>query len=68
MVWLDIIIAQLWFLLCLINGQPETPLKCKRGLRQSDPLLLYLFILGVYVLSRMLSLAFEGGLVQKIGP
>jgi len=35
---------------------------------EGDPLSPYLFILGVDMMSRMLSLAYKGGLVQKVRP
>jgi len=52
----------------LVNSLPGTPFRCKRGLRQWDPLSPYLFIIGVNVLSRILKLASEEGFVHKVGP
>ena len=51
-----------------INGQPGASFRCKCRLRQWDPLSSCLFIFEVYVLSRMMNIAYEGGFVQKVGP
>jgi len=66
--WCDCIHSLLisGFSLVLINGQLGAPFGCKRGLRQEDSFSPYLFILGIDVLSCMLSLAYEGGLVQEL--
>jgi len=52
----------------LVNGVPSTAFRCKRELREGVPIFLYLFILGVDVLSHFLSLAYERGFIQKVGP
>ena len=51
----------------LVNGHTGSPFRCKCGLQQGDPLSPYLFILAVDVLSCILNLAYEGGIVQKGG-
>lgn len=38
----------------LINGNPTNPFQAKKGLRQGDPLSLYLFVLSIEYLARML--------------
>jgi len=53
------------FFRVLINDQPRASFRWKRELRRRDTLSLVLFILGVDVLSRILKLAYEGGLFKK---
>ncbi|XP_060203010.1 uncharacterized protein LOC132631449 [Lycium barbarum] len=52
----------IWIITCvksvtysiLINGDPTTPFKAKKGLQQGDPLSLFLFVLFIEYLSRSL--------------
>jgi len=52
--------------LVLINGLPSQPFRPGEGLRQGDPLSVYLFILCVEILSRMLVRAYNSMLVSGI--
>ena len=44
----------------LVNGSPTGFFRSSRGLRQGDPLLPYLFVLGMEALSLMIDKAAEG--------
>ncbi|KAL4337785.1 hypothetical protein AHAS_Ahas12G0144900 [Arachis hypogaea] len=50
----------------IINGSPPDPFPMKRGLRQSDPISPFLFILVAEVLNRMLELAKEKGFIKGL--
>ena len=50
----------------LLNGSPFGNFYTSRGLRQGDAVHPYLFILGVEVLSRMLTKAKDMGTIQRI--
>ncbi|XP_072061954.1 uncharacterized protein [Arachis hypogaea] len=50
----------------LINGSPSKLFKMKRGLRQGDPLSLFLFVLVVDVLHRMLEEAVRNGRLSPL--
>ena len=47
----------------LINGSPSGFFRSSRGLRQGDPLSLYLFVIGMEVLSCLLKRAVEGNFI-----
>ena len=53
----------------LINGVPAGFFRNTRGIRQRDPLSLYLFVLGMDILSRLVNKAVEGNFMSgcKIG-
>ncbi|KAI5352872.1 Hypothetical predicted protein [Prunus dulcis] len=50
----------------LSNGKSGNPFKPSRGIRQGDPISLYIFILVIDVLSVMLNKVVERGIVQGI--
>ncbi|XP_016173257.1 uncharacterized protein LOC107615734 [Arachis ipaensis] len=50
----------------LINGSPSKPFKMERGLRQGDPLSLFLFVLVVDVLHRMIGEAVRNGHISPL--
>ncbi|XP_016192035.1 uncharacterized protein LOC107632911 [Arachis ipaensis] len=50
----------------LINGSPSKPFKMERGLRQGDPLSLFLFVLVVDVLHRMFGEAIRNGRLSPL--
>ncbi|XP_015954786.1 uncharacterized protein LOC107479150 [Arachis duranensis] len=50
----------------LINGSPSKPFKMERGLRQGDPLSLFLFVLVVDVLNRMIGEAVRNGRISPL--
>ncbi|XP_016168620.1 uncharacterized protein LOC107611179 [Arachis ipaensis] len=50
----------------LINGSPTKPFKMERGLRQSDPLSPFLFVLVVDVLHRMIGEAIRNGHISPL--
>ncbi|XP_016192828.1 uncharacterized protein LOC107633742 [Arachis ipaensis] len=50
----------------LINGAPSKPFKMERGLRQGDPLSLFLFVLVVDVLHRMVGEAIRNGRISPL--
>ncbi|XP_057733904.1 uncharacterized protein LOC130949098 [Arachis stenosperma] len=50
----------------LINGSPTKPFKMERGLRQGDPLSLFLFVLVVDVLHRMIREALRNGRIYPL--
>lgn len=45
----------------LLNGVPGIPFKCKRGVRQGDPLSPLLFVLAADVLQSMINQACNNG-------
>ncbi len=49
----------------LLNGVPGNSFKCKRGVRQGDPLSPLLFVLGAELLQRIINKAFLQGLLSK---
>ena len=53
----------------LINVMPTKPFKMERGLRQSDPLLPFLFVLVAEVLNRLITIAIDKGFIEtmKVG-
>nr|XP_027120471.1 uncharacterized protein LOC113737437 [Coffea arabica] len=56
-VWIDMVwrlISNVWFLV-IINGVPQGFFKSGQGIRQGDPLLPSLFVIGAEVLSRLLN-------------
>ncbi|XP_016206725.1 uncharacterized protein LOC107647118 [Arachis ipaensis] len=63
-----------WFMECvatasmsvLINGSPSKPFNMERGLRQSDPLSPFLFVLVVDVLHRMIGEAVRNGRISPL--
>lgn len=48
----------------LLNGVPGKQFKCKRGVRQGDPLSPLLFVLASELLQIIINKAFQGGLLQ----
>ncbi|XP_057759999.1 uncharacterized protein LOC130980324 [Arachis stenosperma] len=50
----------------LINGSPSKSFKMERGLRQGDPLSLFLFVLVVEVLHRMIEEAVRHGRISPL--
>ncbi|XP_016177809.1 uncharacterized protein LOC107620107 [Arachis ipaensis] len=50
----------------LINGSPSKPFNMERGLRQGDPLSLFLFVLVVDVLHRMIGEAVRNGRISPL--
>lgn len=50
----------------LVNGRPSRWIKCRRGVRQGDPLSPYLFILLADVLARSMKKAVRSGLLSTI--
>jgi hypothetical protein len=50
-----------------INGQQTPYFKCKRGLRQGDPLSLLLFNLATYTLAYIFNKAKEEGHLKGLG-
>ncbi|XP_015965353.1 uncharacterized protein LOC107489093 [Arachis duranensis] len=50
----------------LINGSPSKPFNMERGLRQGDPLSLFLFVLVVDVLHRMIGEAVSNGRISPL--
>ncbi|XP_057739799.1 uncharacterized protein LOC130956860 [Arachis stenosperma] len=53
-------------MLVLINSSPSKPFKMERGLRQSDPLSPFLFVLVMDVLHRMFEEAFRNGHISPL--
>ncbi len=49
----------------LLNGVPGNSFKCKRGVRQGDPLSPLLFVLGAEMVQRIINKAFNQGLFSK---
>lgn len=49
----------------LLNGVPGRSFKCKRGVRQGDPLSPLLFVLGVELLQVIMNKAAQLGLISK---
>ncbi len=49
----------------LLNGVPGNSFKCKRGVRQGDPLSPLLFVLGAELLQRIVNKALSLGLLTK---
>ncbi|XP_057730401.1 uncharacterized protein LOC130945711 [Arachis stenosperma] len=50
----------------LVNGSPSKPFKMEKGLRQGDPLSLFLFVLVVDVLNRMIREAVRNGWISPL--
>lgn len=51
----------------LVNGIPRPHIRCKRGLRQGDPLSPFLFVLGIDFLARDMHKAVDNGFIQRVG-
>ena len=49
----------------LLNGVPGNSFKCRRGVRQGDPLSPLLFVMGAELLHRIINKAFHQGLLSK---
>lgn len=49
----------------LLNGEPGNSFKCKRGVRQGDPLSPLLFVLGAELLQKIVNKASDMGLIQN---
>lgn len=51
----------------IVNGIPGPHIRCKRGLRQGDPLSPFLLVIGIDVLARILNRAVNNGFIQRVG-
>jgi hypothetical protein len=52
----------------IINGQQTNAIRHKRGVRQGDPLSLFLFILAMDPLQRMIEMAVDVGFLGRVLP
>jgi hypothetical protein len=48
----------------LLNGVPNKPIKCKRGVRQGDPLSPFLFVMVADLLETIINRAFQLNLLK----